>query len=158
MEKKNLFARSLQAQLVLGVGLCLLVVGAAIIAYAAFISNASAVESARQNAIDQSISQSTAIQANVEVALGAARTLAQSLSAIKVKDQPISLTRDQVNGMLRKVLQDTPSSSVLTPYGSRTPLMAWIKILWEKKATIRPAGLSPIGAGVGPAAVSAWTL
>ena len=54
MAKNRFFIyRSLQAQLILAVGLCLIVVGGVIIGYAGWISYTSAVENARQNAIKE---------------------------------------------------------------------------------------------------------
>jgi methyl-accepting chemotaxis protein len=109
MAQKSLsLKKSLQAQLILWVGLCLWLVGGIIIAYAALVSQASAVESAKQIAIGQAKNEATNVKAQIEVALDSARTSGTAFTAIKAKTQPISLTRDQVNGMLYSILQGNP--------------------------------------------------
>jgi methyl-accepting chemotaxis protein len=104
----SFFKKSLQAQLVLGVGLCLLLVGGIIIAYAASISQAAAVENAKQIAVGQAKNEATNVKAQIEVALDTARGSKNELLAIKAQDHPISLTRDQVNGMLYSTLLQNP--------------------------------------------------
>jgi methyl-accepting chemotaxis protein len=58
----------------------------------------------------QSYSEAKAgiVKAEVELALDAARTLAQSMEAIKDPDYPLEISRDGVNAMLRRVLIDNP--------------------------------------------------
>ena len=71
----------------------------------------------RQTSIDYSTGEAAAIaEAKVgsvtkqlDSPLFAARTLASSLSAIKDPSIPVSLSRDEVNGMLRKLLIENPS-------------------------------------------------
>ncbi|HEY9075471.1 MAG TPA: methyl-accepting chemotaxis protein [Anaerolineaceae bacterium] len=108
-KKQSLFQRSLQAKLVLWVGLCLVMVGGLIIGYAAYTSYQEAVQTADEIANAEAEIQANYVKAQVEVALDSARTLSQTLGAIKTKDQPISLTREQVNGMLRQVLSGNPN-------------------------------------------------
>ena len=108
MKKKNIFSRSLQAKLILAIGLCLLIVGGTIITYAAITSYNNSIQSAKEIAIGQAEKEAISVKAQIEVALDAARTLSQSLAAIKVNDQPVSLNREQVSGMLHKVLVDNP--------------------------------------------------
>ncbi len=109
MNKKRFFLyRSLQAQLVLAVGLCLLVVGGAIVGYAAITFYNSTVADANARAVDQAQIQANAIKAQVDTAMDSARTTGVELATLKAKDQPISLTREQVNRMLLNVLQTTP--------------------------------------------------
>ena len=107
--QKSFLQRSLQAKLVLAAGLCLLIFGGVMIAYAALTSTANAVASAKQAAADLANAQAQDIEARVDLAMTTARTLSQSLAATKEKDHPIQLTRDQVNGMLLKVLADNPT-------------------------------------------------
>ena len=107
-KKKGILSRSLQAKLILGLGLCMLIVGGVIIAYAAITTLNSSVESAKQNALAEAENHANFVKAQIEVPLDAARTLSQSFASVKSKEYPNPLTRDQVNGMLRNVLDTNP--------------------------------------------------
>jgi methyl-accepting chemotaxis protein len=108
MKRKNIFARSLQAKLILGIVLCLAVVGAVLITYSTVSTLNRAVENGKQGALAEGQNQAKYVKSQIEVALVAARTMAQTLAPIKAKEQPIALTRDQVNAMLNNVLATNP--------------------------------------------------
>ena len=107
-KKSNFLTKSFQTQLVLWMGLCLLFVGGVTIGYAAYISRTSDIENAEQIASGLAKIEASNVEAQVEVALNAARTTSTAFGAIKSKDQPIQLSREQVNGMLNTVLKENP--------------------------------------------------
>ena len=107
--------RSLQMKIVVWAGICLLLTAASIVTYAAVSRRARAEKNrveAVQNAQDYAISvakqYANHIRAELEVALDAARTLAQAFSGIKDNDVGLELDRDEVNGILRIVLTQNP--------------------------------------------------
>jgi len=102
--KQNIFSRSLQAKLVLAVVASLLVVGAVLITYASISTLNRALENGERNAQSEARTQANYVKAQIEVALDAARTMAEMLEPVRSADQPIQLTREQVNGMLKSVL------------------------------------------------------
>jgi len=98
--------KSIQIKIALWAGFSLLLVAVILIGYAVVTLRNQAMEAAQDQAIAISQSESGVIKAEIEVALDAARTLAQALTA--VKSQEIDLTRDDVNAMLRQILNDNP--------------------------------------------------
>jgi methyl-accepting chemotaxis protein len=107
-KKGNFLSRSIQAELVVAVGICLLLVGGITIGYAAWTSQTSAVGSAQQIAQGQAENAAATVKAQIEAALDSVRTSAGALAPIKAKNQPITLSRDQVNAMLAGILQANP--------------------------------------------------
>ena len=101
--------RSIQAKIGVWAGLCLLFAVGTIIAYAALSLRAAGIEMETDKATAQTQLAAMRIQAEVEFALDAARTLAQSLAAVKSTDMPANLTRDQVNAILRQVTVENPN-------------------------------------------------
>ena len=106
--KANFISRSLQAQLVLAVGLCVLVGGGAIIGYAAWTFYSTVTGGAEQIASEYARQAADDVAVVLDRALDSSRTSAGALAAIKAADNPISLNRDQVNGMLVGILQANP--------------------------------------------------
>ena len=100
---------SIQTKFLLWMGISLLLIAAFIITYAATTMRNAAIEDANVNAVAIAQSHAGQIKAEIELALDVGRTMAQSLKAVKRTQKPISLTRDQVNGMLAQVLEDNPN-------------------------------------------------
>lgn len=98
--------KSIQAKITIWAGACLLLAAAIIIAYAVISLRSTAIKAAEDQAVAVAESQSGIIKAELEVALDAARTLAQALTAVKSED--IDLTRDDVNAMLKQVTAQNP--------------------------------------------------
>ncbi|NJN95000.1 MAG: HAMP domain-containing protein [Anaerolineales bacterium] len=98
--------KSIQMKIALWVGLCLLFVAAAIIAYAAFSVRQTALKAAEDNAIAVAQTEAGSVNSELEVPLDAARTLAQVLTAVKTEQ--IQLSRAEVNAMLKQVATDNP--------------------------------------------------
>ncbi|MEW5961316.1 MAG: HAMP domain-containing protein, partial [Chloroflexota bacterium] len=100
------YLRSIQMKIALWTGLCLLLAAAVLIAYAAVAIRNTAIDAAEEQGVAVAKSEAAAIKAEIEVALDAARTLAQALAAIKHDD--LDLNRAQVNAMLQHVLDGNP--------------------------------------------------
>ncbi len=104
-----------QVKIAAWMGLCLLLTTAIIVAYVARDMRTRAF-SAREQALrttedyTRSLAQQSAylIKADMEVAMDAARTLAQSLQGVKNPDVGLEIDRDQVNGLLKTVLTENP--------------------------------------------------
>lgn len=100
---------SIQTKFLLWMGISLLLIAAFIITYAAATMRNAAIEDANVNAVAIAQSHAGQMKAEIELALDVGRTMAQSLKAVKRTQNPIILTRDQVNGMLAQVLEDNPN-------------------------------------------------
>lgn len=100
--------KSIQLKIALWTGCCLLLVAVATIAYAAHALRNTALEVAQATEMTTAQAQAATVDAEIELAFDAARTLAQVLSAIKAEDHPVQLSRDEVNTILRQVLMDNP--------------------------------------------------
>ena len=106
--KKSFVFKSIQTQLVLAIGLCMLFIGGTMIGYSVWVSYNIEADNANQNAIEQARAQAFQIKNQFNDAMTSARTLGNELQMVKSKNQPINITRGQVNGMLLSLLQQTP--------------------------------------------------
>ena len=86
----------------------MLLLAVIIIGIAAISLRNSSLQAAEQEAV--AVAQQDAARVEIELngALETARTLAQALASIKSGEIPATLSRDQVNAMLRQVLQENP--------------------------------------------------
>ena len=108
--------KSIRIKISAWAGVCLIVTATVIIGYSAVTVKKEA-EAAKVNSIEQAQVYAEAvadkisgnIKSKVEVALDAARTLAQTLSGIVDEDNPIELGRDEVNSILGIILDRNPS-------------------------------------------------
>ena len=98
---------SIQTKISLWTGLSLLLIAAIIITVAATSLRSQAIEDAEAISVAVAQSEAARIQAMIEIALDAARTMAQSLEGIK-NEQVDTPKRDQVNAMLKQVLIENP--------------------------------------------------
>jgi methyl-accepting chemotaxis protein len=94
---------SIQSRIAFWTGICLLATAAIIIVFSVMTSRNEALSAARSQAVALARGEAAAIETEMEAALNSARTLAQTLTA--VKDYRIMLKRDQVNGILRALLE-----------------------------------------------------
>ncbi len=108
MKNKGLGFRTLQSRLVFFIGLGLIVVGGAIIVFNGIMAQNTAINSARENALQSAQKTAYQVKAELEVGMDASRTVADAFSGIKDKDNPLQINRDQANIMLRKVLENNP--------------------------------------------------
>ena len=107
--------KNIQMKIVVWAGVCLLLTSAVIIAYSAVNMTKEAEENRRISyeaassiAVDAAEKTAAAIKAELEVALNAARTLAQALSGIKDEKNQLTLGRDEVNSILQILLDRNP--------------------------------------------------
>ena len=108
--------KRLQVKMAFWMGGCLVATAAIIVAYIVYDMRKEAF-AARENAIQyasdyaRTVAQqyATVIKAELEVAMDAARTLAQSLEGVKNPDIALQIDRDQANGLLKTVLTQNPS-------------------------------------------------
>jgi methyl-accepting chemotaxis protein len=103
----NFQIRSIQFKIVLWAGICLFLAAVIIIGYAASTLRTTAIEAAENGVLAQANFQSSSIKADLEVALDAARTMAQAFSVVKLEGVPIS--REQVNAILKQILVANPN-------------------------------------------------
>jgi len=107
--------KNIQMKIVVWAGICLLLTSAVIIVFSAVsmkneaeYNREIAYETASNIAVDVAGKTAADIKAELEVALDAARTLAQALSGIKDEANPVKLERDEVNSILRILLDKNP--------------------------------------------------
>ena len=99
--------RSIRWTILLITGVLIFVLALAISLYAGITQRNSAIEAAKLEAQAMAESHAAAINAELEVAMDTARTLAQSLEGIK--DSGLQINRAAVDTMLIRVLQENPS-------------------------------------------------
>src|SRR5260221_426676 len=102
-------ADSIQSKITLWAGLCLLVTVVILVSYSVITLRQNAVANAETEALAIAEAQSENVKNQIDVPLFAARTMAESLAAVKDTFNPVPLSREQVNAMLRKVLVENPS-------------------------------------------------
>ena len=78
MKNKNFQLKSLQAKLIFGVGIILILVGGIIIAYNTFNSQKTANVNAKEITLGQTNYEASKIDAAIEVAMDTSRTLANA--------------------------------------------------------------------------------
>ncbi|TWC16868.1 methyl-accepting chemotaxis sensory transducer with Cache sensor [Pseudomonas sp. SJZ101] len=111
--------KSLQARICVTAGVCLFVSSVSLVVYGLFTarSNEHYVSTEVTALIEKSTireiqnlaeSRANAIQARLQTALDAARTMANTFAAGKAAQSPLALGRDQVNSVLLNVLKDNP--------------------------------------------------
>ena len=100
--------KSIQVKITLWAGLCLLIASTLFTGHAATTLRSAAIAAAEEQALAVAQAEAGKIKAEIEVALDAARALAQALSAIQDPDNPILPSRQEINIMLKRVLVDTP--------------------------------------------------
>lgn len=100
---------SLRVKMTLWSGLLLAVASTILIVYSTITLRQTSIDDAQNEALAVAASHAQQIRAELDAPLLTARTMANALEAIKSPTNPTSMTRDQVNGMLRQVLSENPS-------------------------------------------------
>lgn len=109
MTRKNRFQiKSFQLKMVIITGVLLMFAILVLTGYSAYTRYTETIEQARAGLQAEASAEGTVIRAQIEVALDAARTMAQVLSAVKDPENPIQLNRTQVNQILKTVLEENP--------------------------------------------------
>lgn len=97
---------NIQNRIALFTGACLLATAIVIVVFSLLSSREEAIEAAKNQALAIANGEAAQIKVEIEVALNYASALTQTLSA--VKDHGIMLKREQVNGILRTLLEKNP--------------------------------------------------
>jgi methyl-accepting chemotaxis protein len=105
---RPVYLKSIQLKIALWSGLCLLLATAIIITYAATSLRSTAIRAAEAQSVAVAEAQAGKIDAEIEEALQVARTLAQTLKVIKDPKNPVPLSREEVNTILKQLLVDNP--------------------------------------------------
>jgi GAF domain-containing protein/HAMP domain-containing protein len=100
---------SIRTKITFWAGLCLFLVSLILIGYSVLTLRQTSIDNATKEAIAIAEAKVGSVKSGLDSPLLAARTLASALSAIKDPGIPISLSREEANGMLRKILIENPS-------------------------------------------------
>ncbi|PKN93532.1 MAG: hypothetical protein CVU44_09275 [Chloroflexi bacterium HGW-Chloroflexi-6] len=100
---------SLQLKITIWMGLTLAVVSTILVAYSVITSRQEAIRFAESDVLSDAEAQAGFIRAEAEIPLDTARALAQAFTAVADSGANASLSRTQVNAMLRQVLIENPT-------------------------------------------------
>lgn len=99
---------SIQFKIALWASACLIVSGMVIVAYAVATSRATAIRAAEERSLAEARTQAGIVKAEIEVGLDTARARAHELVAVRQPEDPLVISREQVNAMMRQVLLRNP--------------------------------------------------
>jgi putative methionine-R-sulfoxide reductase with GAF domain len=100
---------SIRTKITLWAGLCLVLVSLILIGYSVITLRQTSIDNSRKEAVAIAEAKANFVKNQLDSPQIVARTLARSFDAIKDPSIPITLSRDQVNAILRKVLIENPS-------------------------------------------------
>jgi len=108
-KKRGGITSSIRRKITFWAGLCLSLVSLILIGYSVLVLRQTSIDNATKEATAIAEANASSVKGQLDTPLLVARTIANSLSAIKDPAIPVSLSRDEVNAMLRKILIDNPS-------------------------------------------------
>lgn len=108
-EKRKGGMRSIRTKIAFWAGLSLALVSLTLIGYSVINLRQTSIDNSTREAVAIAEANAGSITSQLDLPLLTARTLANSLKSVKDSGIPITLSRDEVNGMLRKVLIENPS-------------------------------------------------
>jgi methyl-accepting chemotaxis protein len=100
---------SIRTKITVWVGLAIAVISLILIGYSIFTLRQMSIDSATKEAAALAQAESELVQSKLSLPLFTARATAQFLSTVKDTGNPTSMSRDQVNAMLRTLLVNNPS-------------------------------------------------
>jgi methyl-accepting chemotaxis protein len=100
--------KSIQLKITLMTGFCLFLALGSFIAYSTATARNRALEEAQGRALDTARLEAAQVKAQLDRALEVSRNLSHTLKAVKDTQQPLNLTRADVNAILRKTLEENP--------------------------------------------------
>ena len=100
---------SIRTKITVYVGLSIALVSLVLIGYSVITLRQMSIDNATKEASSLALAQSELVQSKLSLPLFTARATAQILSTAKDPSNPIALSRDQVNGVLRTLLVNNPS-------------------------------------------------
>ncbi len=101
--------KTIQSKILVYTGVCLAIALVVSVGYAAISLRGNEAEAARDRAGGLAGEQANMIENELDVAMNISRTLAQTFAAIRDPENPLDIGRDDVNAIMRRVLQDNPS-------------------------------------------------
>ncbi len=101
--------RSLRLKITVWVGLIIAGISITLIGYSTITGRQAAINEATKEALAITSSEARLIRADTEIPLNTARALAQALTSLKDPTNKTTLSRDQVNAILRQVLVKNPN-------------------------------------------------
>lgn len=99
---------SIQSKITLWAGLCLVLVTVILVGYSVATFRAEEIKFAQSNAAVHAEEEAGRVRIQLEPALIVAVNLAHSLGVVKDSNEPVALTREQANGILKKTLEENP--------------------------------------------------
>ncbi|HEU0292880.1 MAG TPA: GAF domain-containing protein [Anaerolineales bacterium] len=109
LKKKGGIRSSIRTKITFWTGLLLTLVSLILLGYSAVLLRQRAIDSSTREVATIAEASALSIKSQLDLPHFVAHTLAISLSTVKDPAIPISLSREQVNAMLRKVLIENPS-------------------------------------------------
>lgn len=100
---------SIRTKITLWTGLCLVLVSVILIGYSVVTLRQAAITNSTNEVVAIAEANAASVQYQLDLPLFVARGLAQSLTAVKDASIPTSMSRDDVNAMLRRILIENPS-------------------------------------------------
>ena len=100
--------QSIQKKISLGAGVCVLITAVIIISYAVISLRSNMQAAAMKEAVALAREYVAEIESETEDALDTARTLAQTLSAVRDADIQLDINREKVLDILRMILEENP--------------------------------------------------
>lgn len=108
VQLRDFFNRSLRLRITLWSGLTIFVLSTILVAYSALSSRQTAIQTSEDDALQHASTGAGVVRTRLEIPLATARALAEALSAVKDPTTSGTLTREQVDAMLRHVLLENP--------------------------------------------------
>lgn len=108
-KQKDGIRSSIRTKITLWAGLCLVLVSVSLIAYSVVTLREATIANSTNEVIAVAEAGAASVRNQLDLPLFVARGLAQSLTAIKDSAIPVSMSRDDVNAMLRRILLENPS-------------------------------------------------
>jgi GAF domain-containing protein/HAMP domain-containing protein len=102
-------SKNLLRKIVVWSGTIMAVLAVILVAYSIVVTRQAAIDAAQKQALSLAEAQAQGIAVKLDLPLLTARTMADSLEGINDKHTTVAMTREQINAMLEKVLEENPS-------------------------------------------------
>ena len=102
-------SKSLLRKIVVWSGTIMGALAVIMVAYSIVVTRQAAIDAAQKQALSLADAQAQSIAVKLDLPLLTARTMSDSLEGIKDKPVTVAMTREQVDAMLEKVLEENPS-------------------------------------------------
>lgn len=106
---RNFINRSLRLRITLWSGVTVFILSTVLVTYSALSGRQVAIQAAQDDSLQHAYTGAGTVRTRLETPLATARAFAEALSAVKDPNSGTTLTRDQVDAMLRHILIENPS-------------------------------------------------